>query len=69
MGIYYSDIICIHPDGKIPRDHTPEIIITRIQQHLGIGVYLYLAMCIPAAIGILLAIFFLGFNIKFKNQR
>ncbi|XP_072031852.1 gamma-aminobutyric acid type B receptor subunit 2-like [Amphiura filiformis] len=55
--------------GKVPLDHTPKVIITTIRVHQGIGLHLYLAMCILAGIGIVMALFFLGFNIKYRNQR
>ncbi|XP_072028219.1 gamma-aminobutyric acid type B receptor subunit 2-like [Amphiura filiformis] len=50
--------------GDIPSDYTA---IIRVNE--GISLYWYLTMCIVAGIGICLAGFFLGFNIRHKEQR
>ncbi|XP_072016480.1 gamma-aminobutyric acid type B receptor subunit 2-like [Amphiura filiformis] len=59
----------IWPGGQVPLDHTPKVIINVVRVHNGISVALYAAMSILASIGILLAIFFLALNLKYRKQR
>ncbi|XP_072047136.1 gamma-aminobutyric acid type B receptor subunit 1-like [Amphiura filiformis] len=62
-----SDIVW--PDGKVPLDHTPEVIITTVILHVTVGQTIFISMCALAGAGILLALGFLVFNIKFRKQR
>eukprot|EP00057_Strongylocentrotus_purpuratus_P017879 XP_011672353.1 PREDICTED: uncharacterized protein LOC105442179 [Strongylocentrotus purpuratus] len=55
--------------GEPPLDSTPEVIIVIKDIYEGIDTYLYIILCIFACIGILFAVFFLAFNIKFRNQK
>ncbi|XP_072048870.1 gamma-aminobutyric acid type B receptor subunit 1-like [Amphiura filiformis] len=57
------------PGGVIPLDHTPEVVITYVRIHLGIGASLYIPMCIVAGIAMINACVFLAFNIKYRKQR
>ncbi|XP_072030306.1 gamma-aminobutyric acid type B receptor subunit 2-like [Amphiura filiformis] len=50
--------------GNIPTDHT-----AMIRLYKGITLFSYIIICITAGIGILVAGFFLGFNLKFRTQR
>ncbi|XP_072047140.1 gamma-aminobutyric acid type B receptor subunit 2-like [Amphiura filiformis] len=62
-----SDIMW--PGGKVPLDHTPEVQITIVILHVTVGKTLFISMCALAGAGILLALGFLVFNIKFRKQR
>ena len=64
-----SDPYLVFTGGVVPLDHTPKIVITIVRIHEGIDWYLYTAMCLLAGLGILLAIFFLVFNIYYRNQK
>ncbi len=55
--------------GKIPLDKTPEVEITTVIVHITVGNGVYISMCFLAGVGILVAMGFLIFNIKFRNQR
>ncbi|XP_006822137.1 gamma-aminobutyric acid type B receptor subunit 2-like, partial [Saccoglossus kowalevskii] len=54
---------------KIPLDHTPQIIITTVERYLYILPEVYYVVCSLAALGIIMALFFLGFNVKYREQR
>ncbi|XP_077992097.1 gamma-aminobutyric acid type B receptor subunit 2-like [Glandiceps talaboti] len=57
------------PDGQVPLDHTPEVVITIIERFHGVVPELYFGSCAVAVLGILMALFFLCFNIKYREQR
>ncbi|XP_072048784.1 gamma-aminobutyric acid type B receptor subunit 2-like [Amphiura filiformis] len=59
----------IWPGGHIPLDHTPKIIIKVLSVHKGISIELYAAMSTLAVIGILMALFFLAFNLRYREKR
>ncbi|XP_072030128.1 gamma-aminobutyric acid type B receptor subunit 2-like [Amphiura filiformis] len=56
-------------DGKVPLDHTPKIIITIVRLHMGISWNSFIGMAVLSCLGVLLAVFFLGFNIKYRYHR
>ncbi|XP_041469544.1 uncharacterized protein LOC121419238 isoform X1 [Lytechinus variegatus] len=55
--------------GEPPLDRTPEVNIVIVNVYEGIDTYLYIIMCILASIGILFAVLFLVFNVKYRNQK
>ncbi|XP_072016482.1 gamma-aminobutyric acid type B receptor subunit 2-like [Amphiura filiformis] len=59
----------IWPGGHVPLDHTPKDVIKVLNVHKGISVALYAAMSTLAIIGILMALFFLAFNLRYREQR
>ncbi|XP_072018246.1 gamma-aminobutyric acid type B receptor subunit 2-like [Amphiura filiformis] len=59
----------IWPGGYVPLDHTPKIIIKVLSVHKGISFALYAAMSSLAIIGILMALFFLAFNFRYREKR
>ncbi|XP_072015065.1 gamma-aminobutyric acid type B receptor subunit 2-like [Amphiura filiformis] len=59
----------IWPGGDVPLDHTPKIIIKDLRVHKGISSALYATMSTLAIIGILMALFFLAFNLRYREQR
>ncbi|XP_072047292.1 gamma-aminobutyric acid type B receptor subunit 2-like isoform X2 [Amphiura filiformis] len=62
-----SDLV--FPGGQVPLDHTPEVEITIVIRQETVGAAIFISMCTLACLGILLAIGFLVFNIKFREQR
>ncbi|XP_072016481.1 gamma-aminobutyric acid type B receptor subunit 2-like [Amphiura filiformis] len=59
----------IWPGGHVPLDHTPKDVIKVLNVHKGISVALYTAMSTLAIIGILMALFFLAFNLRYREKR
>ncbi|XP_072048302.1 gamma-aminobutyric acid type B receptor subunit 2-like [Amphiura filiformis] len=57
------------PGGKVPLDRTPEVEIIIVILHVTVGQVIFISMCALAGVGILLAVGFLAFNIKFRKQR
>ncbi|XP_072022904.1 gamma-aminobutyric acid type B receptor subunit 1-like [Amphiura filiformis] len=56
-------------DNEVPLDHTPEIIITYKRVQSGIPSYIFFIMCAMAISGGILALSFLSFNVKFRQQK
>ncbi|KAJ8044803.1 Gamma-aminobutyric acid type B receptor subunit 1 [Holothuria leucospilota] len=63
------DIIWPGGGDEVPLDHTPVIIFEEVEIYEGIPFIVYIICCSAAALGILLAVICLIFNIKFRNQR
>ncbi|XP_072023148.1 gamma-aminobutyric acid type B receptor subunit 1-like [Amphiura filiformis] len=56
-------------DNEVPLDYTPEIIITYKRVQSGIPSYIFFIMCAMAISGGILALSFLSFNVKFRQQK
>ncbi|XP_070576464.1 gamma-aminobutyric acid type B receptor subunit 2-like [Ptychodera flava] len=56
-------------DGIVPLDHTPEAVIIIVEEYLGVMPEIYFGTCVVASCGLVMALFFLGFNIKYRQQR
>ena len=54
---------------KIPLDYTPVPVITIVRLREAVSMELFLSMGSFAGAGIVLAVFFLAFNIRYRNQR
>ncbi|XP_072015945.1 gamma-aminobutyric acid type B receptor subunit 1-like [Amphiura filiformis] len=63
-GILEQTGTFIWPGGKMPLDHTPILRVYR-----GIHSELYGTMCFLSIMGILLAVIFLVFNLKYRKQK
>ncbi|XP_072045198.1 gamma-aminobutyric acid type B receptor subunit 2-like [Amphiura filiformis] len=57
----------IWPDGEVPLDHTPPPVIVHVMKYS--SPITFYSMCTLSGVGLILALAFLGFNIKFKDQR
>ena len=54
---------------QIPLDHTPVIQITEININQGVSEAIFIGFCALAVVGMTLALSFLAFNVKLREQR
>ncbi|XP_038073128.1 uncharacterized protein LOC119741448 isoform X2 [Patiria miniata] len=59
----------IWPGGEVPPDRTPVIRIDRVEEYVGIDFIVFVSLASLAGIGILLSLFFLAFNIRYRALR
>ncbi|XP_033627262.1 uncharacterized protein LOC117290084 [Asterias rubens] len=57
------------PDGEVPLDRTLVFIQTRVEVYRGINRIVFIAFSSVAGVGILLSLFFLGFNVRYRKLR
>ncbi|XP_071510584.1 gamma-aminobutyric acid type B receptor subunit 2-like [Diadema antillarum] len=76
IGRYYTldddlriDTEVLFPGGVIPPDRTPEVIRVVNEMYLGITLRLYIVMASVAFLGIVMAVVFFCFNVRFRDQK